>query len=128
MRTLQEMESDLDHIEQNLKTVSQIASLARPYTQFDLDVYNGLIPTTAERITTTQQNLTDAISAIGGYAKELGLDVRFCRRHYDDVKVELVRLLAVAQTLDDYTKVIQNQTARFNAYQKQVLERVGVTK
>ena len=39
MRTLEEMKHDLEKIEQNLKIISEIASLARPYTYVDLTAW-----------------------------------------------------------------------------------------
>ncbi len=56
MRTLEEMKHDLEKIEQNLKIISEIASLARPYTYVDLTAWNSLIPTTASRIDALKQH------------------------------------------------------------------------
>ena len=128
MRTLKEMESDLEKIEQDIKTISEIASLARPYTYVDLTAWNALIPATAGRINALMQNLSDAVDSVGGYARQVAFDVRRGKFPVNDAEFELYRACEIARVIDSYNKSIQDQIVRFNAYQKQVLERVGGTK
>ena len=122
MRTLEEMKIDLGKIEENLDTIAKIASLARPYTPYDLATWNALIPTTAGRIKELNENLNEAITSIGSYTKQVALNVRLRKCRTDEAQNELNRASQISSVIFCFAKTLESQSTRFDAYQEQALK------
>ena len=125
MRTLEEMESELTQIKDNLKTISQISNLNRPYTAYDMVTWNTIVPMTAERLKALQQEIANASNSVGDYVKDVATDVRSGKCPVINGQTEFFRALGVCQAIAHLATQVDEQGDLFNAYQQQLLERVG---
>ena len=123
MRTLEEIQSELDLIDGNLNIIASIANQTRPYAQFDLSTYNAIVPTTAGRIKTLQQDIIDAVNSVAEYIKGVAVELYVGTRSQPDAKVESSRAGEITQVLTTYANAVDAQADRLNAYQAQVIER-----
>ena len=125
MRTLEEMESELTQIKGNLETISRIANQNRPYTTYDILTWNTIVSTTAEHINTLQQDIVSASNSVGDYVKDVATDVRSGKCPVINGQTEFFRALGVCQAIAHLATQVDEQGDLFNAYQQQLLERVG---
>jgi hypothetical protein len=125
MRTLEEMESELTQIKGNLETIAQIANSNRPYTAYDRLTWNTIVPTTAERFKALQQDIASASNSVGDYAKNIAADIRSGKCPVTHGQTELFRAIGVCQAITHLATEIDEQGDLFNAYQQQLLARVG---
>ena len=123
MRTLEEIQSELDFINGNLEIIASIANQARPYTPYDLSTWNAIGPTTAGRIRTLQQDIIGATNSVADYVKGVAVDLYIGRRSKTDAQTESSRATKITQALVGFADAVNAQADRLNNCQAQIIER-----
>ncbi|MBR2587048.1 hypothetical protein IKE71_01585 [Candidatus Saccharibacteria bacterium] len=123
MRTLEEMKNELNQISANLETIAQIASLDRPYNSLDSSTWNIIVPSTADRIVSLRSDIEESANSVGVYIESLEIGIETRRVSTNDARTEFNRAAPVCEALIELAEAIEDRAVRFDAYQRQVLNR-----
>ncbi|MBR3319321.1 hypothetical protein IKG06_02335 [Candidatus Saccharibacteria bacterium] len=123
MRTLEEIKSELDLIDDSLQSIASIVNKTGPYISYDISTWNAIVPTTAGRINTLQQDIIDAANSVAGYIKNVAAELYIGRRSQPNAKHESSRSTEIIQALSIYADAVDAQADRLNDYQTRFIER-----